>query len=99
MTTGPTLIVLIVAISLMSGFVLLTLRQRSQVKNLGDLERNWRAVDAASMMNLFDPREERFLQEQLPPDTYKVVLRKRLSASRVYLKNLSANCRLLVSAG
>ena len=51
------------------------------------------------MMNLLDPREEEFLQQKLPSATYRIILRKRISASQVYLKNLSANCRLLVSAG
>jgi hypothetical protein len=97
---APLLFVL-AGIAIIAGLSLFAIMRRraGQITGIEDFEARWRQVDMAAFMNLSDPQEERYLQQNLPSAEFRQIQRERVIVMWEYLSRLSANTKLMVQAG
>lgn len=92
-------IVIPVVLSIVLIAVLLLRRMSSRSLANADLASQWRQVDLASMANLLDPLEERYLRLNLSAADFKVIYRERIAVAWEYFSNVAHNSKLMVRAG
>jgi hypothetical protein len=95
------LIFVLTGVAIVSGLSFFAvMRQRAgQLTGNQDFEARWQQVDMAAFMNLSDPMEERFLQQNLPAAEFRRIQRQRVIVMWEYLSRLSVNTKLMVQAG
>jgi hypothetical protein len=70
-----------------------------QIKSLEDWEAKNHAVDPELFRVLFDPAEENYLRQSLPPPEFRIFQRKRISLALRWLNLVGENAAMLMKLG
>jgi hypothetical protein len=86
---SPTLVFVLISITLLVLFAYLATRRTTELPDLDRTITAIRALDVEAFRNLVDPEEEEFLRASLPAQEFRRVKRERSRTALVYIKELS----------
>jgi len=96
-------VIIVVAIALAAmlgaGLYLVGVGSFGRLQNITDAKSLIEFLDAPAFDNLIDPREERFLRENLPPPAFRSIQRLRLRAAIEYVMCANRNAAVLIKIG
>jgi len=96
-------VIIVVAIALAAmlgaGLYLVGVGSFGRLQNINDAKSLIEFLDAPAFDNLIDPREEKFLRENLPPPAFRSIQRLRLRAAIEYVMCANRNAAVLVKIG
>jgi hypothetical protein len=96
-------VIIVVAIALAAmlgaGLYLAGVGGFGRLQNINDGKSLIEFLDASAFNNLIDPREEKFLRENLPPPAFRSIQRLRLRAAIEYVMCANRNAAVLIRIG
>ena len=89
------LLVVIASCLALAAVVILVYKRRPRSFDLDALAVQLHSVDVDAFLNLINPREQEYLQRQLPPPVFRKIHRERMRAGLEYAWHAARNARIL----